>query len=185
MICTLNGGHFWVSHAPRNVEELHSLCERDEKMRAIEQRGNSPSHERGRKGDTKVVIRAQERNAGAMGHSPIAGWCNPSNGVAARHSVPSRFSPKKTGNGRGLRAHWRENLCLLVAIASSLLCELSVRCLPSGILSSFLIRWTILCEYQSSVTFLLLRVVYIVGRIFDSDFFIHKESFPRRNCDGY
>lgn len=131
-----------------------------------------PRHERKR--DMRVVIRAQERNAGAMGHSPIAGGGNPPNGVAARHSVPSRFSPKKTGNGRSLRAHWRENLYILVAIASSRLCE-SARCSSSEFCSRFSIVGRSLAGI--TVPWHFSSCAHIVSRICDSDFFfMYKES---------
>ena len=89
-------------HAPRNTEDLRWLGERHEKMQVIEQRGtyrSSPATRGGgRKRDTMIVIYAQERNAGAMGHSPIAEGGNPPDEVAARRSVPSRSSPEKTEN---------------------------------------------------------------------------------------
>lgn len=134
----------------------------------------------GGKGDRGWLYARRSVTQARWATAPLPGG-NPTNGVAARHSVPSRFSPKKTGNGRGLRAHWRENLCIsLVANAPSRLCE-SARCLGVGILSSFLDRfWTIFRGYHSFVTFLLSRARR--DRICDSDMLLCKF---RRNCDAY
>lgn len=90
--------------------------------------------------------------------APLPGG-NPPNGVAARHSVPSRFSPKKTGNDRSLRAHWRENLCILVAIVSS---RLTVRVIRSVLVVAILFLVSLIAGQSfagihSSVTFLHLR----------------------------
>jgi hypothetical protein len=86
-------------------------------MQVIEQRGTNRSapgrRGGGRKRDTEMVIRAQERNAGAMGHSPIAprvatlrtGWPR---GAQFRLALLRRKPEIITG--RGLRAHWRESL---------------------------------------------------------------------------
>jgi len=142
-------------------------------MRAIGQGENSPSHGGGERETPGWLYARRSVTQARWATAPLSGG-NPPNGVAARHSVPSRFSPKKTGNGRGLRAHWRENLCIsLVAIAPPRLCE-SVRCLGVvGILSSFLDRWTISRGYHSFVTFLLSRARQ--DRICDSDLFCIKK----------
>lgn len=91
-------------------------------MQVIEQRENeqiSPSYMRaGRKRDMEMVIRAQERNAGAMGHSlHCRGWQPFERGSRETLSPVSLFSGENRilTRSRSLRAHWRESLCVSVA----------------------------------------------------------------------
>lgn len=71
-----------------------------------------------RKRDTGVVIRAQERNAGAMGHSPIAEPQPFGRGGRETLSPVSLFSGENRKYSRTRRAPWRESLSRLRECAS-------------------------------------------------------------------
>lgn len=80
-----------ISGGKRNPEDVRS--KRDGNTRGEREKGG-----RG------IVIRAQERNASAVGHSPVTeGATPPIQGLPAeRRSVPSRSPPEETGNSSPL-----------------------------------------------------------------------------------
>lgn len=84
-----------ISGGKRNPEDVRS--KRDGNTRGERER----VREKGGKG---TVIRAQERNASAVGHSPVTeGATPPIQGLPAeRRSVPSRSPPEETGNSSPL-----------------------------------------------------------------------------------